>query len=189
MKKSNRRAKISRSKTVLHILTGSIAAYKACDLIGPLKKLGARVVCIMTDSAKEFITPLTLRALTGEKVFFDFFTADVPYNVQHISLADDADLILVAPASANFIARLAAGFANDLASCVILSASCPVVIAPAMNDHMYEHPITQENIRKLQKVGYHFVEPIVGDLACGKKAVGHIADTSQIIATVQKLLS
>jgi phosphopantothenoylcysteine decarboxylase/phosphopantothenate--cysteine ligase len=142
----------------------------------------------MTPSAKHFVTPLVLRATSGERVYDDFFSPNLPYGVVHTSLAQEADLILVAPASADFIARLAGGFADDLASCTILATRKPVVIAPAMNDQMFEHPITQQNIEKLKSIGTRFIDPIQGRLVCGKEAVGHIQEPQSIIHTLSVIL-
>jgi phosphopantothenoylcysteine decarboxylase/phosphopantothenate--cysteine ligase len=166
-------------------LTGSIAAYKAGDLIRDMRAEGARVICVMTECAKHFVTPLSLRALSGEYVYHDFFSAEAPYGVVHTSLVETSDAILAAPASANFIARLAAGFADDLASCLVLAADQPVWIAPAMNDRMYRHPITQANLQKLKDAGYHIIDPVEGRLVCGKEAVGHISDSETIIRSVE----
>lgn len=170
-----------KHQTILLVITGSIAAYKIPDLIQALREEGARVVSVLTEAAKKFVTPLTLRAVTGEPVYDDFFTVHSPYDVIHTSLAELADLILVAPASANFIARLAAGFANDLASSILLAADRPVLLAPAMNDQMYRNPLTQENIQKLRKRGYQFIDPIEGRLICGKEALGHISEPGTIV--------
>lgn len=178
-----------KNKTVLLIVTGSIAAYKVADLIQALKEEGARVIPVLTEAAKKFVTPLTVRAVSGEPVYDDFFTTHSPYDVIHTSLAELADLILVAPASANFIARLGAGLANDLASSIILAAGRPVLLAPAMNDQMYQHPLTQENIQKLKRIGYRFIDPIEGHLVCGKEALGHISDPEMIVTHVIKTFS
>ena len=175
-------------KTIVHILTGSIAAYKAGDLIQELRGEGARLICVLTESAKQFVTPLVLRALSGEKVYHDFFSPETSYDVLHTSLAEEADLVLVAPASADFIARLACGMANDLASCIVLATRRPVVLVPAMNDQMYTHPLTQENLKRLQKIGYHLIEPVEGHLVCGKEAIGHISDFQTILTSLQNLL-
>ena len=177
-----------KSKTVLLIITGSIAAYKVADLIQSLRDEGARVIPVLTEAAKKFVTPLTIRAVAGEAVYDDFFTVHSPYDVIHTSLAELADLILVAPASANFIARLSAGLANDLASSIILASDRPVLLAPAMNDLMYRHPLTQENIQKLKKIGYRFVDPIKGHLVCGKEALGHVSDPETIVHQVSEIL-
>ena len=187
--KKVKKEKNLRGKVILHVITGSIAAYKAGDLIQALRAEGARTLCVLTESAKKFVTPLTLRALSGEPVYHDFFSPDTPYDVLHTSLAELADMILVAPASASFIARLAAGLADDLASCTILAARRPIVIAPAMNDQMYAHPLTQANIQKLKGIGYHFVDPVRGYLVCGKEAMGHISDASIIIRALQTVCS
>lgn len=190
MKKPSPRAKNLQRKTVVLAVSGSIAAYKAGDLVTLLRAEGARVVCVMTESAKHFVTPLVLRALSGERVYEakDFFAAETPHAVVHTSLAEEADLILAAPASADFIARLAAGMADDLASCIILAARKPVLLAPAMNDQMYDHPLTQANIAKLKSIGYRFIEPIHGHLVCGKEALGHISNPETILAEVSKIL-
>ena len=188
MKKRSLKGKSLQNKTILHILTGSIAAYKAGDLIQLLRDEGARVICVMTECAKNFLTPLTLRAISGERVYHDFFSPDTPYDVLHTSLAEEPDLVLVAPTSANFIARLAAGMANDLASSIILVTRRPVVIVPAMNDQMYTHPLTQNNINRLKDIGYRFIDPVVGHLVCGKEAIGHISEPSQIVSALQTWL-
>ena len=190
MTKSRPRAKSLSNRTLLHIVTGSIAAFKIGDLIQDLRSEGARVICVMTSAAKHFVTPLVLRALSGNRVYEDkdFFTPETPHDVPHTTLAEEADLVLVAPASADFIAKLRAGIADDLASCTILATQRPVVIAPAMNDQMYHHPITQENISRLKTIGYHWIEPVEGHLICGKEAMGHIADSSTILQCLKKTL-
>lgn len=178
-----------KKKTILFCVTGSIAAYRACDLVRELKREGADVVCLMTKCAQEFVTPLTFRSLTGNQVHADAFSPVEEWNVLHTSLADRADLILIAPATANVIARLAAGFADDLVTSVVLASKAPVLIVPAMNDNMYHHPLTQENMEKLRRFNYHFENPIEGDLACGRKAVGHIADPCSILQHIDRLLN
>ncbi len=167
------------------MVTGSIAAYKVGDLIQALREEGARVIPVLTEGGKKFVTPLTLRAVAGEPVYDDFFTTQSPFDVIHTSLAELADLILVAPASANFIARLAAGMADDLASSIILAADHrPILLAPAMNDNMYHHPLTQENIQRLIGIRYQFIDPIEGHLVCGKEALGHISEPAIILRRV-----
>ena len=189
MKKSNPKIKSLHRNAIVHIVTGSIAAYKAGDLVSELRECGARVICVLTESAKQFVTPLVLRALSGERVYHDFFSADTPYDVIHTSLAEEADMILVSPASADFIARLAAGMAGDLASCIVLAARRPVLVVPAMNDQMFHHALTQQNIRKLKDAGYHVMDPIEGPLVCGKEAIGHIPETASIVQRVKTLLA
>lgn len=169
------------NKKILLIITGSIAAYKSGDLIRDLRNAGAVVTCILTKSAEQFVTPLTVRAVSGQPVYTDFFDAHTPYAVLHTSLAEENDVILIAPASADFIARLAAGLADDLGTCVVLATRKPVLIAPAMNDNMYLHPITQRNIKSLRAIGYRFIAPVEGHLVCGKTAVGHVTDSSAIV--------
>ncbi len=189
MLKSKPKARRLSGRTVLHILTGSIAAYKAPELIKKMKDSGVRVVCVMTDSAKEFVTPTVLRTVSGERVYSEMFPQDVPFGVLHTSLADLPDLVLVSPATANFIAKMATGISDDLASCLVLATRKPVLVVPAMNDNMYLHPVTQKNIAQLKALGHHFVDPIEGDLACGRVGVGHIAPEEVILASVKSLLS
>lgn len=178
-----------KNKTLLLIVTGSIAAYKVADLVQHLREQGARVVCVLTEAGKKFVTPLTLRAISGEPVYDDLFTSQSRYDVIHTALAEEADLILVAPASANFIARAALGMASDLASSILLAADRPVVFVPAMNDRMYHHPVTQEHIQKLKRLGYEFVDPIKGYLICGREALGHIAKPETVTECVVESLS
>ena len=187
MRKSSPKARNLRNKNVLLIVTGSIAAYKAGDLIQLLRDEGAKITCVMTESAKHFVTPLVLRAISGGPVYHEFFATDTPYDVLHTSLAEQADLIVVAPASADFLARAAAGLAGDLASCILLVARCPVVFVPAMNDQMYTHPLTERNLGKLKEAGYHFIDPIEGKLVCGREAIGHICEPEGIVARLNGL--
>ncbi len=175
-------------KTILLCITGSIAAYRACDLVRDLRAEGADVVCLMTEAAKQFVTPLTFHSLSGHPVYSDPFSKEEDWSVLHTTLADRASLILIAPATADVIARLAGGFASDLVTSVILASKAPVLIAPAMNDNMFAHPITQENIKKLQKIGYRFVEPIEGDLICGRIGVGHIAENEVVLDALRKTI-
>lgn len=189
MSKLRAKAKKAAShKTVLQILTGSIAAYKSPDLIKGMRGEGLRVVCVMTESAQEFVTPTVLRTVSGERVYSEMFPKDAPFGVLHTSLADLPDLVLVSPATANFIAKLATGISDDLASCICLATRKPILIVPAMNDAMYTHPVTQKNIAQLKALGYHFVDPIEGELACGRVGVGHIAAEANIRAAVQGIL-
>lgn len=188
MLKPKAKARNRSSKTVLQILTGSIAAYKSPDLIKGLKADGVRVVCVMTACAVEFVTPTVLRTVSGERVYSEMFPKDAPFGVLHTSLADLPDLVLVAPATANFIAKLAAGISDDLASCVCLATRKPILIVPAMNDQMYSHPITQKNIAQLKALGYFFLDPVEGELACGRVGVGHIASDESIRSMIHGIL-
>lgn len=189
MLRSKPRARKLSGRTVLHILTGSIATYKAPDLIKRMRDEGAHVVCVMTRCAGEFVTPTVLRTISGERVYSEMFPQDAPFGVLHTSLADLADLVLVSPATANFIAKMATGISDDLASCLVLATRKPILVAPAMNDHMYTHPVTQKNIAQLKAFGYRFVDPIEGNLACGRVGVGHIAPDELILASVKNILS
>jgi phosphopantothenoylcysteine synthetase/decarboxylase len=175
-------------KTVIVGVTGSIAAYKACEIVNTLKKDGFDIRVILTGEAKEFVTPLTLQTLSGNKVLTDMFELPDTWNPVHTSLADSASLVLIAPATANVIGKLAGGICDDLLSCVVYATKAPVLIAPAMNEKMYEHKIVQENIAKLKGAGYAFVGPVKGHLACGHEAIGHIAEVSDIVKEAKKLL-
>lgn len=190
MKKTKKQQNQKRlnGKTILLCITGSIAAYRACDLLRDLKSEGAHVFCLMTEAAARFVTPLTFHSLSGNPVYSDPFSSQEDWNVLHTTLADQADLILIAPATADIIARLAHGFANDLVTSVILASRAKVMIVPAMNDNMFAHTITQENITKLETVGYQFVSPIEGDLVCGRVGMGHIQENSVILNSVFKTL-
>lgn len=169
-------------------VTGGIAAYKACGIISYLKKEGANVDVIMTKHATEFITPLTLETLAQSKVITDMFQRSDYIDVEHISLARKADLFLIVPATANIIGKVANGIADDMLSTTIMATKAPVVFAPAMNNQMYENPIVQDNIEKLKHFGYHFIEPTIGQLACGYEAKGKLPKNEQIMEDVKKLL-
>lgn len=175
-------------KEIILGVTASIAAYKACDIIRSLKEEGFEVTAVMTEEAKEFITPLTLASLTRNKVYSRMFSDPEDWEIEHISLADKADLILIAPATANIIAKLACGLGDDLLSSTILASRAPVVIAPAMNFKMFEHRLTQENIAKLKEIGYKFIGPKKGKLADGRIGIGHLADTEEIVKEAKKIL-
>ncbi|KJJ84567.1 phosphopantothenoylcysteine decarboxylase/phosphopantothenate/cysteine ligase [Candidatus Omnitrophus magneticus] len=169
-------------------ITAGIAAYKACDLIGILKKKGFNVVCAVTRDALNFVTPLTLETLTGEKVITDMFSMPEKREPCHISLAEKSSLIAVVPATADFIGKIASGLCDDILSCSIFAASCPVIFAPAMNDKMYANPIIQEKINYLRLKGYDFVEPVEGHLACNRIGMGHLAPLETIAARIEERL-
>lgn len=178
----------TRQKHVVLGVTGSIAAYKAADLVRRLQDAGFRVSVIMTACAEKFITPLTLASLSGRKVFREMFDEDgADWRIDHVSLADEADLVLIAPATANVISKLACGLADDLLTCTALATRAPIVIAPAMNDGMFSNKIFQENCGKLKKSGVKFIDPIDGRLACGRKGKGHLANVEDIVKAAQKL--
>jgi len=172
-------------KNIVVAVTGSIAAYKACEIVSVLRKMSFNVKVILTKEGASFITPLALQTLSGNKVFTDMFELPESWDPVHTSLADNASLILIAPATANIIGKLAGGICDNLVTCVVYASKAPVLIAPAMNEKMYNHAILQQNIAKLKKIGYSFVGPIKGYLACGHNAVGHIAKTSDIVKTLR----
>jgi len=175
-------------KTVVLGVTGSIAAWQTPEIIGRLKDLMLNVYCIMTRSATEFITPLTLQVSSQNPVAVDMFERRKEWNIAHIALADIADLFLIAPATANTIAKIAIGIGDDLLSTTVLATRAPVVIAPAMNPDMYSNQITQSNIKKLKERGFHFIDPEYGKTACGTEGVGRLARISVIINKVMNLL-
>jgi phosphopantothenoylcysteine decarboxylase/phosphopantothenate--cysteine ligase len=175
-------------KTVILGVTGSIAAYKACELVSLLKKEAIDVRVILTKEAAEFITPLTFQTISQNKTITGMFESPEEWNPRHISLADKANLVLIAPATANVIGKLAAGICDDMLTCTTFATKAPVLIAPAMNDKMYKHPVTQANIARLKKIGYHFIGPVKGRLACGCDGMGHIADIADIVSHAKRLL-
>jgi phosphopantothenoylcysteine synthetase/decarboxylase len=168
-------------------VTGSIGAYKAADLVRRLTEQDMAVTCVLTKEAAEFIGPLTLRALSGRPVHSELF--DLNYQgVIHTDLADRARLLIVAPATAHTIAKLALGLADDLLTCIALATRAPILIAPAMNVQMYTHPVTQQHVARLRQLGCRFVGPVEGSLACGYDAVGHIAEPEEIVRAAQAIL-
>lgn len=176
------------SKHIVLAVTGSIAAYKAGDLIRRLQEKGFKVSVIMTHGAEQFITPLTLATLSGQPVYREMFAPnDQAWKMGHIELAK-ADVFLIAPATANIIGKLACGIADDLLTCTAITTKAPVLIAPAMNEDMYNNKIVQENCRKLKSFGMKFVEPVKGQLACGVFGEGHLADVEDIVKAVAGIL-
>lgn len=168
-------------------VTGGIAAYKAAELVSLLRKKDYEVRCVMTEHAQEFITPLTLETLSANPVITDLFAKEKEWNVEHIALANWADCFCIVPATANILAKAAHGLADDFLSTCLLATKAPVVFAPAMNDQMYLHPATQENMRILEQRGCHFVEPIVGNLACGTSGKGKMASPETIVEYLQSM--
>lgn len=177
-----------KGKTVVLGITGGIAAYKAAEIASKLTQAGARVEVVMTDAALKFITPLTLRNITGRPVVTDMFELASEWSVEHIALSEAADAVLVAPATANTIAKFAAGIADNMLTSVVLATKAPVIIACAMNDNMYSNPTTQENIKKLKDRGFKIIEPSYGRLASGKTGKGRLAELEVIIAKVDEAL-
>jgi phosphopantothenoylcysteine decarboxylase/phosphopantothenate--cysteine ligase len=174
-------------KPIILGVTGGIAAYKAVELCRLFVKAGADVRVVMTEAAKKFVTPLTFQTASGNRVYDDLFTDSAQYSVEHVGLAQNAALLVIAPATANCIAKMAGGIADDLLTTTVLAAKCPVMLAPAMNTWMYENPLTQQNIVKLTALGYLFVPPDEGELACGDTGRGRMAAVDAVFAAASSL--
>lgn len=175
-------------KTIVLGVTGSIAAFKAADLASRFTGAGFKVETIMTASAIEFITPLTFRNITGRPVVTSMWDLSSEFSVEHVALAEAADVVLIAPATANIIAKIACGLADDMLSCTVLATRAPVIIAPAMNDNMWANEITQQNVEKLKKRGFTFVGPAYGRLASGKRGLGRLTELDEIYDITLKVL-
>ena len=177
------------SKKLLLIISGGIAAYKSLDLIRRLRERGASVRCVMTDAAQEFVTPMTVGALTGDTVFTNIWDRDAEQDIGHIRLAREADLIVVAPATADLMAKMANGLGNDLASTVLLAADCSVLVAPAMNPAMWNSPATQRNIDTLAGDGISFIGPNEGEMAeSGEAGFGRMSEPLEIVGAIEGML-
>ena len=170
-----------KGKHVLLGVTGSIAAYKIANLASMLVKLNADVHVIMTKNAEQFISPVTFETLTGNKVIDDTFERNSGYHVAHIAVAAEADIVMIAPATANVIAKLAHGIADDMLTSTMLACTAPILLSPAMNTHMYDNPVTQENMRKLESLGYQLIEPAAGHLACGDTGKGKMPEPEMLL--------
>lgn len=179
---------MKKNRSVVLGITGSIAAYRACELISLLKRDSFDVQVVLTKEGAQFITPLALQTLSQNKVITDMFELPEEWNPLHTAIADRAGLVLIAPATANVIGKIASGICDDMLTCVVFATNAPVLIAPAMNDKMYRHGIVQENIAKLKKTGYHFIGPVKGRLACGHVDLGHIAGSQDIVKEAKRLL-
>ena len=173
-----------KGKTVILGVTGSIAAYKAANLASMLKKQHADVQVIMTKNATQFMNPITFESLTGNKCLVDTFDRNFQFQVEHVALAKRADLAIVAPATANIMAKLAHGLADDMLTTTLLACRCPRLIAPAMNTRMYENPITQDNMDILRKYGFRIIEPAVGHLACGDTGAGKLPPETLLLECI-----
>jgi phosphopantothenoylcysteine decarboxylase/phosphopantothenate--cysteine ligase len=176
-------------KKILLGITGSIAAYKALELASRLRKKGFQVTGVMTRSACQLIGPASMESLTGRPVALELFPSQKPQNIEHIELAKWADLVLVAPATANFLGKAAHGIADDLLTTVVMAATVPVIVAPAMNVNMWNSRAVQENVRKVKGWGWHIIEPGEGQLACGDSGKGRLADLDLIEQETERLLS
>ena len=176
------------NKTIVLGITGGIAAYKAVDLASKLTQAGARVEVIMTESATKFIAPLTLRSITGRPVVTDMFELASEFSIEHIALAEAADILVIAPATANIIAKLAVGISDDMLTCTVLATKAPVIMAPAMNVNMFQNSVTQDNLAKLKARGFTVVDPGYGRLASGEVGWGRLAEVDEIIDTIKQVL-
>jgi len=177
-----------RDKNIVLGVTGSIAVYKAVELASKLTQEGARVDAVMTKAAQEFVTPLTFRTITNRPVVTEMFDLASEFSIEHVALAEKADLVVIAPATANVIAKLAGGISDDMLTCTVLATRAPIIMAPAMNVNMYQNQITQENIARLKERGFTFVEPGYGRLASGAWGQGRLADTEEILGTIRQVL-
>lgn len=180
---------VLKGKEILLGVTGGIAAYKAVLLLRKLTKAGANVNVIMTENAKQFVGPLTFQTLSGNPVTSDLFTLFKSKEIGHVALADRADLLVIAPATANIIGKIANGIGDDFLSTMVMATRVPVLFAPSMNVNMYNSPIVQENIRKLKMHGYYFIDPEEGELACKAEGKGKLADVDNILEEICILLS
>jgi len=175
-------------KFIILAVTGSIAAYKACEILSLFRDEPVDVQVVLTKEAEAFITPLTLQTLSHNKVLTDMFEIPEEWDPTHISLADKADLVIIAPATANIIGKLANGICDDLITCLTLATKAPLIIAPAMNANMYRHAVVNSNILRLKKLGYNIVGPATGYLACGREDIGRLAEPTEIFKAAKRLL-
>jgi phosphopantothenoylcysteine decarboxylase / phosphopantothenate---cysteine ligase len=180
---------MTKQKEVVLGVTASVAIYKSCDIIRRIREQGHAVTVVATAESEELIKPILFESLSGRKVCRGLFQETAAWEIGHVALADKADLVLVAPATANCIAKIACGICDDLLTCVIAATRAPKLICPAMNEGMYTNKITQGNIAKLQSVGFHFVAPRKGTLACGRMGVGCLADVDVIVKETVRMLS
>lgn len=172
--------------TILLCVTGSIAAYKAADLCSKLVQAGHAVTAIMTEAATKLVGPATFQHLTGNRVYLDLW--DPVGQTEHIALTDKAELVIVAPATANCLAKLAHGLADDMVSTTLLAVACPVLVCPAMNHRMWRNPAVQQNVAKCKALGHHVLEPTAGNLACGHTGPGRLPETPELLAEIEGLL-
>ena len=170
-------------------VTGSIACYKACDVVSTLRKEAeVNLHVVMTAEATRFVSPLTFQTLSGNRVYSDVFELPEEWDLLHTSLSSKADLVLVCPATLNLISKFTHGICDDLLTCTLFATKAPILLVPAMNRAMYEHPVTQENIARLKRIGVQFIGPIHGELACRQVGMGHIAEVMDIVAEVRRWL-
>jgi len=174
---------------VLVGVCGGIAVYKVCSVVSQLVQRGAGVTCVMTKAATRFVKPLTFEALSGRKVLTSLWKPQFSYDPQHIKLTNSADVFLVAPATANMIGKMACGLADDTLSTLLISVDCPVLVAPAMNDRMWENKVVADNVARLRELGYHFIGPAEGWLACRSVGRGRLEEPEAIIKKVADMLA
>ena len=172
---------MGKNKELILGVCASIAIYKACEIVRRLKELGYSVTVVMTKESKELIGQVLFANLSGNKVYTDMFDSPEQWDIEHVSLARKANLVLIAPATANIIGKIASGISDDLLTCVVCATKAPVLIAPAMNENMFLNKITQANIKELKSLGYKFVEPVKGKLACGAVGMGCLAGVETIV--------
>ncbi len=177
-----------RNKVIVLGVSGSIAAYKAAEIASQLTQAGAKVNVILTEEAVQFISPVTFRAITGRPVVTEMFDLDSEFSIEHVSLAKAADVVVISPATANIIAKLAAGIADDMLCCTVLATKAPVIIAPAMETNMYNNPVTQDNLSKLKVRNFVIIGPATGWLASGKEGLGRLADVNDIIRSIRQVV-
>jgi phosphopantothenoylcysteine decarboxylase/phosphopantothenate--cysteine ligase len=178
-----------KDRNIVLGVTGGIAAYKAAELVRELVRAEAKVYVVMTRSAQAFVTPLTFQTLSGNPVITELFSLVEESEIGHISLADKAEVLVIAPATANIIGKIAGGIADDMLTTIVMATKAPVLLAPAMNVHMWENAGCQENIQKLRSRGFHFIDPESGELACGYEGKGRLAEVSAIVEEVRTILS
>lgn len=175
------------AKEVIVGVTGSIASYKACDVVSTLRKdANLNIHVVMTREATEFVRPVTFQTLSGNRVYSDLFDLPEEWDLLHTTLSARASLVLVCPATLNLIGKFAGGICDDLLTCILFATKAPVVMAPAMNPAMYEHPVARGNIARLKELGVEFVGPIHGEVACRQVGIGHLAEVPDIVAAVRR---
>lgn len=177
-----------KGKNIVVGVCGGIAAYKSCELVRLLVEAGADIHVMMTQAGQQFVTPMTFQTLSGNPCHTELFNLTQEQEIGHIALADKAHAIVIAPATADVIAKMAHGLANDIVTTVVLATKAPVILAPSMNVNMWNHPMTQENVEKLKQIGYHIIEPDAGFLACGWKGKGRLPDPSAIFDVIENVL-
>lgn len=176
-------------KTIVLGITGSIACYKACEVVSALRKLpGVQVRVVMTREAAQFVSPLTFQTLSGHPVYHDPFAAPEEWDLLHTSLAMAASVVAVCPATMNVLAKLAHGLCDDLVTGVVFATKAPVLLVPAMNQEMYNHPATRQNLATLKRFGYECVGPVRGTLACGVVGLGHVAEPEAVVQAIRRKL-